>query len=285
MKNTSIYLALLTAVLLIFSSCSTTNDVVTNRGFQKRKYQRGWFVNHHQNNSKASSTVSVGDERSLAKDTSIPVGRTVVSENPVSSEVHSEQLELSHVDFHAFVEEGINTQLNESGNISLDECDQIIKENGDIVEAKILEVGVHEVRFKHCDTPNGPLIVLSKSDIFMIKYSNGVKEVIEYESPEFQEQRRQEELLASLNRDDDAPIERKTEGLGLAGFIIGLVSMFTPISYLSIAMAILAIIFGATSLGKHDRTPENYKGKGFAIASLIFGFIGIAVTLILIAGL
>ena len=55
--------------------------------------------------------------------------------------------------------------------------DIIIMKNGNEVLAKILEIGINEIKFKKFDYLNGPIIVVEKSDIFMIKYNNGTKEL------------------------------------------------------------------------------------------------------------
>ena len=60
----------------------------------------------------------------------------------------------------------------------------------------------------------------------------------------------------------------KTEKLGLIGFILSFLGI---IPLIGIPFAVLAIIFGATSLKRINRNPEKYKGKGFAIASILIG--------------
>jgi len=56
--------------------------------------------------------------------------------------------------------------------------DLIIKKNGDEISAKIQEVGVTEIKYKKADNPDGPLFSMMKTDVFMIKFENGTKEVI-----------------------------------------------------------------------------------------------------------
>lgn len=60
---------------------------------------------------------------------------------------------------------------------TLNAQDFIIMKNGDEIKAKVQEVGVWEVKYKFFDNPDGPLYTILKSDIFMIKYENGSKEV------------------------------------------------------------------------------------------------------------
>lgn len=55
--------------------------------------------------------------------------------------------------------------------------DVITKKNGEDINAKIIEVGTTEVRYKQADNLNGPTFVLNKSEILMIRYENGSKEI------------------------------------------------------------------------------------------------------------
>lgn len=62
--------------------------------------------------------------------------------------------------------------------------DVIIKKNADEVQAKVLEIGESTVTYKKFSNPNGPSYTIPKSDIFMIKYQNGDKEVFKEEAPQ-----------------------------------------------------------------------------------------------------
>ena len=57
--------------------------------------------------------------------------------------------------------------------------DLIIKRNGDEIQAKIIEVGTDEIKFKKFDHIDGPLFVVAISEIIFIKYEDGSKEVFE----------------------------------------------------------------------------------------------------------
>lgn len=45
--------------------------------------------------------------------------------------------------------------------------------NGEMKSVKVNEVGVNEVKFNRFDLQDGPTYVVNKSDVFLIKYSNG----------------------------------------------------------------------------------------------------------------
>jgi hypothetical protein len=73
---------------------------------------------------------------------------------------------------------------------------------------------------------------------------------------------------------------RKTEKLGLAGFIL---SFFGIIPLIGIPFAILAVTFGVTSLKRIKMNPEKYKGTAFATASLAIGCVMIVINIVILA--
>ncbi|MDR1259157.1 MAG: hypothetical protein LBK65_07780 [Tannerellaceae bacterium] len=59
--------------------------------------------------------------------------------------------------------------------------DIITLKSGDEVKAKVQEVGLTDVKYKKYDNLEGPVYTLLKTDIFMIKYENGEKDVFKDE--------------------------------------------------------------------------------------------------------
>ena len=57
------------------------------------------------------------------------------------------------------------------------QSDNIILKTGEEINAKVIEIGVDNIKYKTIDFLDGPSYVLSKSKIFMIKYSNGKKSI------------------------------------------------------------------------------------------------------------
>lgn len=51
--------------------------------------------------------------------------------------------------------------------------DKIYRKNGQIIKAKILEIGVEEVKYKPLENPDGPLYVLPQDKIWKIVFENG----------------------------------------------------------------------------------------------------------------
>ena len=61
--------------------------------------------------------------------------------------------------------------------------DVITKRDGNELNTKVVEIGVSEIKYKKFDNLDGPDYVCLKSDIFMIKFENGSKEVFGNTAP------------------------------------------------------------------------------------------------------
>lgn len=55
--------------------------------------------------------------------------------------------------------------------------DVLTKRNGDELAVKVLEVTPTEIRYRRTDNPDGPLFIVPRHEVFMIKYANGTKDV------------------------------------------------------------------------------------------------------------
>jgi hypothetical protein len=54
--------------------------------------------------------------------------------------------------------------------------DTIIKMNGDIIYAKITEVGLNAISYKRADLDDGPVYIMNKTEISMLKMRNGQRQ-------------------------------------------------------------------------------------------------------------
>ena len=55
--------------------------------------------------------------------------------------------------------------------------DNIILKNGEDINTKIIEINESNIKYKEYNKLDGPLHTISKDEIFLIKYSNGEKEI------------------------------------------------------------------------------------------------------------
>lgn len=63
--------------------------------------------------------------------------------------------------------------------------DLLIKRNGDELLVKVIEVMKEDIKYKKFSNIDGPLYTMSKTEIFMIKYENGEKELFsDFEIPD-----------------------------------------------------------------------------------------------------
>jgi len=60
--------------------------------------------------------------------------------------------------------------------------DKILKTDNAIIEAKVVEISASEIKYKKFSNLNGPTYTISKTDIQMIVYENGEKEMFNAES-------------------------------------------------------------------------------------------------------
>lgn len=61
--------------------------------------------------------------------------------------------------------------------------DIITLKNGTEIEAKILEVGISEIRYRKFSNPDGPVYTMLKSDVLLVRYENGENEVFPVVAP------------------------------------------------------------------------------------------------------
>jgi hypothetical protein len=72
----------------------------------------------------------------------------------------------------------------------------------------------------------------------------------------------------------------KKNGLAIASLILGILSLM-----FYIFTAIPGIITGHMARSRVNKNPDEYSGKGMALAGLIFSYIMLALSLVLIAGI
>lgn len=70
------------------------------------------------------------------------------------------------------------------------------------MKVKVAEVGAEEIRYKKFDNPEGPLFILRRNEVFMIKYENGTKDI-----------------FMSTAGADNTSVKRKDSGAELKSFI------------------------------------------------------------------
>ena len=55
--------------------------------------------------------------------------------------------------------------------------DLLTKKNGEDISAQVLEVTITEIKYKKYDDLNGPIFTILKSEVLLIRYENGTKDI------------------------------------------------------------------------------------------------------------
>ena len=158
------------------------------------------------------------------------------------------------------------------------QCDQIVLRNGDVVEAKVKEVGVNEIRYKKCDRPDGPDYTISKRDVLSIKYSNGEVERFSTgsnSSSNTNSNGNRTSYNSPTSPQNDGP---RTDPFAIVAISAGGLAIFTGLGSLLLGAA--AVVFGALSLARIRKEPNRFKGKGLAMAGMIIGIVAAAAILL-----
>jgi len=149
----------------------------------------------------------------------------------------------------------------------IDTCGDIITlKNGDEIAAKVLEVSQTTIKYKKCNNLEGPLMVESIDNVFMVKYVNGSKDV--FNKPTKQ-------TVDSPKNEIGSRSEKKYNNYAIMSFI------FSFFFFLWIP-TIVSFIFAIIALRQMKKEPDRYKGKDFAIFGLIFSSIFIAILFLFI---
>jgi len=158
-----------------------------------------------------------------------------------------------------------------------EECDIIVFRNGNEVKAKVTEIGTDEIKYKRCDYLTGPVMSVKKSEVFMIKYANGEKEVFELKETEpVKTQPATTTTTAVSSRPIDHP---KATGALVAG-VIGL--FIFPLF-----AGIAAVVLGNRVSRDASENPGKYTETSIrrGRTGVILGYISIFWVLILILAL
>ncbi len=55
--------------------------------------------------------------------------------------------------------------------------DTLYLKNGNFISAKVIEIGTQEIKYKKTQNIDGPVYVINKTDVAMIEYASGYKDI------------------------------------------------------------------------------------------------------------
>lgn len=243
-------IALLTVLLLV--SCSV----------QKRKYQKGYYVDWNHRDKKNSGK----KEKAVAKSTfKKEAHKSAQTDNKpeviaLTAEVRGnpEIIEINKRRKTLLLKE--NTQ---------DSCDKILMKNGDEIMARIKEIGTQEIKYKKCEMPDGPDYYIRKQDVFMVTYATGLKE-------RFEEKPAQTTANDKKNLDTGSSRGPKVNDYAIASMICGIAG------FLILIGSIPAIVLGIMALNEINDEPDKYEGRFMAIVGIVLGILKMTLLFLII---
>lgn len=186
-------------------------------------------------------------------------------------------------------------------NATLETCDSLFLKSGAHVTAKIIEINPKEVKYKKCDNPDGPVIIIRKADVATIKYSNGTSEDFnetgkskqsehesDYYNPKDNTKKPYNSAPKNLNTSDT-----KINPFALTSMILAIAFSFVfPIllfvSPFFIFLVPIPLILGIIGLQAINQQPDLYTGKAMAIFGIVYNgltFLALALLALLIIAL
>lgn len=253
-------------VLLVFSLLDSACS------FEKRLYTRGYHKTHITHNRIVNDHSTLYNKTGIYKSVH---GRITTPEKKLTASVNKSTI----TDFQTIkpvknLSKTAKIPVHFSDLLFLDEeCDVIVFKTGDEAKAKIFEITPNEIKYKPCDFLDGPMRTVRKSDVFMLKYANGTKEVFSTNNPTPSSNAPSQSSTnpSNKNSSDQSPLNKKIQPLAILSFLFSIVGLFIA----GIPFGLAAVIFGAVSLKKIGLAPDRFKGKGFAIAAIAIGILDI----------
>ncbi len=149
-----------------------------------------------------------------------------------------------------------------------DKCFSMYLKNGDVIEVKLIQISTSEIKYKRCNKPDDPEIIIAKTDVFTIKDSNG------------------EAIYSSKDeswKNGNVAADGVTDKLALASGITGIaaVTLGLLIWPVGLAAAIAAGVMGIIALNRFKKNPK-LRGEGWAITGIVAGGLWILFALLVL---
>lgn len=266
MKKSTLFWVTALGLLFVMGSCK----------IEKRLYQPGYHVEWKKAPSRSNKTQLVRNEVEEKNEKSIGLAEKIILtqvqpeiENLVTASADDGISEIEHSTRQSYWW----VKQQKTSERVLEDCETLVLTDGRKLQVIVLEIAQNEIRYKKCDMPDGPTVIVDKEDVDRVIYANGAEDIISgYSAP-------QPSTGGERGITESAQKGKKMEVLGLLSMIFGIVGVFIAGIPLGIAALILSII----SLTKFSNAPNRFSGKGMAIAGMILGFVAIIGALLFLA--
>lgn len=265
-----VYSAFLLLILCtLFGACGSTSSTLSKHGIEKRHYTQGYHLDlfnksslnqdadlHSLINKVLSDPMSIAKILNPLKGVANTSSQTSLDSNQVSP--------LSGVE----VPKAAPTDSIECG-------DEIIFRTGDRVMARVLSVGIGDITYKRCDNLTGPTYTQKKSEVFMIEYNNGTKDVFETHVED-------EYYVVGGYKESAPPTVVRTDSKSIASLVLGILSIVL-VGWGGFALGIMAIVYGRRALQLIQESAGTIKGDGIARGGITMGIVSIGISLLILA--
>ncbi len=260
-------------LLLVFSLLSSSCS------FEKRLYTKGYHLSRNKHSQSQAHPTTINHKTEFIQTHQ----QAAEAENNLTVSANRSAKIVSPTIKPLQITGKNNFRSSHSSDVTFldEECDVLVFKTGDEVKAKIFEITPNEIKYKPCDFLDGPMRTVRKSDVFMLKYANGTKEVFSNSNPTPSSNSPSPSSTnpSNQNTTDQSPTNKKPHALAILSFLFSIVGLFIA----GIPFGLAAVIFGAVSLKKIGLAPDRFKGKGFAIAAIVIGILDIIGALIVIS--
>jgi uncharacterized membrane protein len=118
--------------------------------------------------------------------------------------------------------------------------------------------------------PDGPVYVVNKSKLFMVRYASGTKEVF---------RNSQDQTNSSSKQKSNYKGPKRFHPMAIFALIFGILSFFP---FVPVIFSILAMSFGKSALQRIKNDPQQYKGADMATTGRILGIITLVMWLLVL---
>lgn len=152
-----------------------------------------------------------------------------------------------------------------------EDCFTMYLKNGDVLEVNVIQITPNEIKYRRCNKPGDPEIVISKNNVFNIKDKDG-DTIFSSQTESWKK--------ATGTRTGKTDSGALASGiLGIASLTVGLI--FWPIG---LAAGIVAFVLGLSAL-RRFRNDNNITGEGWAITGVTAGGLWLFIGLLLLIAL
>lgn len=250
-----------TPMLIYFLAILTLNSCTIEKRLHSSGYHIDWKNKKHEVENKKTTT-----QNSFAK---IETQKLENDKNQIVNTETAENYNTIDESFSASDKAIILKPAFQKNKLG--ECDIIVLKNGEEIEALVSEITSGLIKYKICDNPSGQDYTIKKSEVFMIKYINGTKDVFNVGENE-----NQTEPEESINK-----TSKRLLVSALLSFLFALLGLFVA----ALPFGLTAMILGVVALNKINKSRESYSGKVFAVIGFILGVIDFLLGLIIISNI